>query len=106
MDKLNRPFKFNNKTWKNKKQLYMYYCFPILKNPLNNIKYGIAYLKVCFEKANGNLSETARYYNQGTGGKYKDYRNWVYVNRILKKYSKVTIQKLQYNNVLLADNNY
>jgi soluble lytic murein transglycosylase-like protein len=87
--KIGKPFKYRGKTWKNRGEVYMYYCYDILIDVEKNIEYGTSYLSACMMKSRGNYSEAVRMYNQGTGTKASDYKNWKYVRGVMSKYKKV-----------------
>lgn len=94
MHKNGKPFVFREKTWKNRGEVYMYYCYDILKDPEKNIEYGTSYLKACLLKSRGDITEAARMYNQGTGSKKKDYKNWKYAKGVARLYKKVLTQNV------------
>ena len=54
-----------------------------------NIHKGTWYLSLCLKKSKGSLIHTARRYNAGVNNKAWKYKNWPYVNRIIKKYKQV-----------------
>ena len=64
------------------------------KNPhrllidITNSDYGFRELSLAFKKANGNLKETIRMYNQGRNGNRKNYTGWAYVNRVVSHYRR------------------
>ena len=51
-----------------------------------NSKYGFWYLSLCLKKSKGYLKHAIRMYNQGLAGKEYKYKNWQYVNNVLKEY--------------------
>lgn len=97
MHRKGKWFKFRNKWWKNKHQVYSYYVYPVLEKPEINIQKGINYLKICIRtshkrKYKHNIKESLRMYNAGTGSIRKNYPDslWKnYVNKITYKYEQV-----------------
>ena len=74
-----------------------------LKKPLNlfyykhNIKIGVKYFKLCKKKAKKTCGKSIpwvhtalRFYNQGMNGSAVKYKNWSYVERIIKKFKKAS----------------
>jgi len=57
-----------------------------------NINKGCWYLSECMKKSKGNMREAARMYNAGLYSKRWKYRNWKYVNKIIKKYNSVMVK--------------
>lgn len=60
-----------------------------LLNDWVNSQKGFWYLGAAMKKAHGNIYTAVRLYNQGLAGKHWKYRNWGYVNNIVKKYRSV-----------------
>lgn len=55
-----------------------------LFNTQLNIYYGMGYLSKCITLARGDKREALRFYNAGPASSRKKYKNWWYVNAILK----------------------
>jgi len=67
-----------------------------------NIEKGTWYLKSCVAKARKEgwkniYKQACRYYNAGKGNKIKNYKNWGYVVKILKKYKEVKVRLMSVN---------
>jgi soluble lytic murein transglycosylase-like protein len=70
----------------------------LLYNDDVNFNLGCAYLKICANKAKGNIDETCRMYNQGSNGNKTKYKNWKYVQDIKKDfYHSICLKNAKYS---------